>query len=211
MLTISDEASYNTWVNIDGTGDADGTYNHFTYDPEKRRRHDGRLEQRQRTRQRLDDFTVSDPLGRCDIQNQRNGETLFQLHFGLRKIHIVGRNTAVTRGMIEFYNCENFKEKEFTLLGGAFTPESDGTYYIGLKATSSKWMGKFWVKGIQVEELLAHPGAVWGFDVNAAAEGALEAVLSWNWPEKSDLDSELTSISAHASTAIHPLFRVRRA
>ena len=34
MLTISDEASYNTWVNIDGTGDADGTYNHFTYDPE---------------------------------------------------------------------------------------------------------------------------------------------------------------------------------
>lgn len=195
MLTISDEASYNTWVNIDGTGDADGTYNHFTYDPENAA---AMMDGSSSGKGPDNDWMISPSVtlsGGVTYKISAMVKHYSSYTSDYERFTLSAGTQQSPEGMIEFYNCENFKEKEFTLLGGAFTPESDGTYYIGLKATSSKWMGKFWVKGIQVEELLAHPGAVWGFDVNAAAEGALEAVLSWNWPEKSDLDSELTSIS----------------
>ncbi len=97
-------------------------------------------------------------------------------------------------------------EKIFTVTGlqkstwfvdkdGTFSPAESGEYYIGLNLTSKSYMGDFGFKSFTITEIVAHPGAVSGLTVTPGAEGALEAILTWTWPDKTDLGGALSSIT----------------
>lgn len=65
---------------------------------------------------------------------------------------------------------------------GLFTPEADGTYYIGFHCYSKSYMGDFLFQKFTVEEVLPLPGAVTALTATAADKGELEVNLSWTWP-----------------------------
>lgn len=78
---------------------------------------------------------------------------------------------------------------------GTFSPAESGEYYIGLNLTSKSYQGNFGFKSFTITEIISHPGSVSGLTVTPGAEGALEATLTWTWPDKTDLGGVLSTIS----------------
>lgn len=95
----------------------------------------------------------------------------------------------------EVYKNENFTNNSFTDVKVVFTPETSGTYYIGIHVYSVAYKGGFVIKSLAVDKVVPRPGAVTDLVVKAAAEGALQADLTWTWPAKNDLGTALETIT----------------
>ncbi|MDE7437867.1 MAG: choice-of-anchor J domain-containing protein [Muribaculaceae bacterium] len=78
---------------------------------------------------------------------------------------------------------------------GDFTPAENGGYYIGLHLYSKSYNGDCLVTKIEISAVLTHPGAVTNLTVEAGEKGAMEANLSWVWPELTDKGGTLDAIT----------------
>lgn len=107
----------------------------------------------------------------------------------------VGTAATIDGQATELYENENFSEKEFTDVAAVFTPEASGTYYIGIHCYNVAYKGGFVVKSLAVDKVVPRPAAVSGLAIAAAPEGAMQATLTWTWPDMTDLGGELDQIS----------------
>lgn len=71
-----------------------------------------------------------------------------------------------------------------------YTPEADGDYYFGMLCNSTVTSGKLFCNGVKIEAVATHPGAVTDLKAEAAAQGALQAILNWTWPTANDCGGE---------------------
>lgn len=91
------------------------------------------------------------------------------------------------------YRQRNLEEPNFQLKPAdtssdrTFTPDADGTYYIGIRS----WYGsgsfsdlKLQVQALYVEKMVDYPDRVTGGSANMDSEGKLEATVSWTMPSK---------------------------
>lgn len=78
------------------------------------------------------------------------------------------------------------KSTDYQQFSGEFTAAAAGDMVAALYEKSASYMGDTWVQKIVVEKVVAHPGAVTSLVATPGAEGAMEAVLSWNWPTAND-------------------------
>lgn len=92
------------------------------------------------------------------------------------------------------YSESSFQSSLFKEVTTRFTPTASGTYYLGLHMTTKSYNGGFAVQYLDIQPVLPLPGAVTGLAVAAAPEGAQEALLSWIWPEKTNLGGTLAQI-----------------
>lgn len=101
---------------------------------------------------------------------------------------------ALTNVIIEPNFFTTSKEETFQAV---FSPQSDGTYYIGIHGISDKYMGSLYIYSIEITEptnALA-PAATDEMNAVAAPEGALGATISATVPSKRADGSNLTTIA----------------
>lgn len=78
------------------------------------------------------------------------------------------------------------KSTDYQAFSGEFTASSSADFVAALYEKSSSYQGNTWVKKITVEKMVTGPGAVTSLAAAPGAMGAMEAVLSWNWPTTND-------------------------
>lgn len=87
---------------------------------------------------------------------------------------------------------------------GTFTATETGDFNIGLNLTSKQYMGDFLFQSFTVSELVPMPGAATGLTIQAGAEGALRAILTWTWPTTNSLggaQGELSGAKIYRGTS----------
>ncbi|MDE6296781.1 MAG: choice-of-anchor J domain-containing protein, partial [Muribaculaceae bacterium] len=90
----------------------------------------------------------------------------------------------------------DYKHKDHQVFNVDFTAEADGNYYIGFHITSKKKMYYAFISDIKVDAVPDEdaPQAVSDLKVVPGANGATEATLSFNAPEKTIGGAELAAI-----------------
>lgn len=106
----------------------------------------------------------------------------------------VGNEANVDTQDITLYTNDDFRYSSFTEVTATYTPETSGPAYFGIHCYNVAYKGGFVIKSLAVEKVVPLPGAVSGLTVAAAAEGVQEAVLSWTWPDKTNLGGNLEQI-----------------
>ena len=101
---------------------------------------------------------------------------------------------ALTNVIIEPNFFTTSKEETFQAV---FSPQSDGTYYIGIHGISDKYMGSLYIYSIEITEPInaLAPAATDEMNAVAAPEGALGATISATAPSKRADGSNLTTIA----------------
>lgn len=77
-----------------------------------------------------------------------------------------------------------------------FRPEATGTYCVGIHAISDPWMNMLYIDDISVEEIDSRvPAPVADLTIEAGAEGALQATVSFTTPETDTHGASLKSLT----------------
>lgn len=103
------------------------------------------------------------------------------------------RNAAAMTSTI--YQNESFKTTSYSYYGGTFTPEADGTYYIGIHCYSNKNTYNIWFNNLKIEVILPYPAAATITSVTGEPNGALEAYVNWTMPSKDNLGGMLSAVT----------------
>lgn len=80
----------------------------------------------------------------------------------------------------------------FKITESFITPEVTGDYYFGYHCTSPADQWNLNLTGFSISSFATHPGAATNVKIASGDMGALEATLSWNWPEVADTGEEYT-------------------
>lgn len=102
---------------------------------------------------------------------------------------------ATAEGQTSTIHSESsFQSSLFKDVEANFIPDASGVYYFGIHMTTKSYNGGFAIQYLDIQPVLPLPAAVTGLTVASAPEGVQEAVLSWTWPDKSNLGGALEQI-----------------
>lgn len=107
----------------------------------------------------------------------------------------IGSENSIAGQTRELYSITHFTTTYYADKGGIFSPESDGTYYVGIHYYSGRMNGTFSFQKLEVKELPVYPAQIQDLTVTVGAEGVLKADLQWTYPVKNHLDGALNALT----------------
>ena len=113
-----------------------------------------------------------------------------------KQLAVVYSNKATADSEHPIVFDETISNTDYVEKNIIFTVPSDGKYYVGFLLNGSyKDFYNLYVDNVKVEEYIPVPAAVSDLAVAPAAEGALEATLTWTNPSLTNSGSELSALT----------------
>lgn len=187
-LDIPSADSFAQWTVIDGDGDA-AIYG----DDYKWKYNSSDAYCKQKSSYPTDDWLISPAI---TLQGGHSYRITAYVKASSRwddnSFQICAGSQATSEGMKVLHSETGFKATSYTPYECVFSPDADGSYHIAVHYNmSTSSANQLYFQKFEVEEIIAHPGAVDNLTAVANDEGNA-VTLTWTWPTVADTGAPFT-------------------